>query len=80
MRNRFHTISDGQYANLLYKHFGKKRVLQELEEFFALPMVPRYGGGIGVTRLMKNYNALKKCELMPYQTTHLKNKNLFQTS
>jgi len=80
MRNRFHSISDGQYADLLYKHFGKERVLKELEEFFALPMATRYGGGIGVTRLMKNYKTLKECTTMPYQTTHRKNKNLFQTS
>ena len=32
MRNQFHTISDGEYANLLFNHFGKKRVEDELEE------------------------------------------------
>jgi len=31
MRDTFHTISDGEYANLLYKLFGKERVEKELE-------------------------------------------------
>ena len=31
MREQFHNISDGQYANLLYNHFGKKRVEDELD-------------------------------------------------
>ena len=33
MRETFHTISDGQYAGLLYKLFGKERVEKELDEF-----------------------------------------------
>lgn len=53
MRKRFHTISDGGYAKLLYQKFGKKRVERELEEFLSLKFFPRYGGGIGMTRLMK---------------------------
>jgi aspartyl/asparaginyl-tRNA synthetase len=59
MRKSFYSISNGEYANLLYKYFGKKRVIKELEEFLALPMFQRYGGGIGVTRLIKNYKQLK---------------------
>ena len=73
MRNRFHSISEGEYANLLYNHFGKERVTQELEDFLALPMIERYGGGIGVTRLIKNYKALKACKATEY-------KNLNQNS
>ena len=53
MRNTFHTISDGQYAELLYKLFGKERVEKELEEFLEFDFFPRSGGGIGVQRLMK---------------------------
>lgn len=53
MRARFHTISGGGYADLLYGLFGKARVERELEEFLALPFFPRYGGGIGMTRLMR---------------------------
>ena len=53
MRETFHTISDGEYANLLYKLFGKERVEKELEEFLEFDFFPRSGGGIGVTRIMQ---------------------------
>ncbi len=53
MRNNFNTISNGEYAKLLYSHFGKERVEKELEEYFSIPMFPRFGGGIGVTRLIR---------------------------
>ena len=53
MRETFHTISDGQYAELLYKLFGKERVEKELEEFLEFDFFPRSGGGIGVTRIMQ---------------------------
>ena len=52
MRNTFHTISDGGYAELLYKLFGKERVEKELEEFLEFDFFPRSGGGIGMQRLM----------------------------
>jgi len=53
MRETFHTISDGGYADLLYKLFGKERVEKELEEFLKFDFFPRSGGGIGVQRLMQ---------------------------
>ena len=53
MREQFHTISDGEYANLLYNHFGNKRVEDELEEYLSLDMFERFGGGIGITRLSR---------------------------
>ena len=53
MRETFHTISEGQYAELLYKLFGKERVEKELEEFLEFDFFPRSGGGIGVTRIMQ---------------------------
>ena len=52
MRSQFHTISDGEYANLLYDKFGKERVEKELEEFLSHDFFPRFGGGIGISRLM----------------------------
>lgn len=52
MRQLFHTISEGGYAGKLYDLFGKDRVEKELEEFLSLDFFPRFGGGIGVTRLM----------------------------
>ena len=59
MRDMFHTISDGIYANLLYDKFGKNRVEEELNEFLAHDFIPRVGGGIGMTRFIRakqNYN------------------------
>ena len=61
MREQFHNISDGEYANLLFNHFGKKRVEDELEEYLSLDMFERFGGGIGVTRMvsaMKSHGLL----------------------
>lgn len=52
MRQQFHTISNGNYAALLYKLFGKDRVEDELERFLSHDFLPRYGGGIGMTRLI----------------------------
>lgn len=61
MREQFHSISDGKYAGLLYKLFSKERVEKELEEFLSLPFFPRFGGGIGLTRLI---DAMKKSNLL----------------
>jgi aspartyl/asparaginyl-tRNA synthetase len=57
MRDAFHTISEGKYAQKLFDLFGKERVEKELEEFLELDFFPRSGGGIGVTRMI---NAVKK--------------------
>lgn len=54
MKERFSTISGGEYADLLYNKFGKDRVLNELEDFLKLDMIKRSGGGIGVSRLVKS--------------------------
>ena len=53
MRNTFETISNGEYAQLLYDLFGKDRVQKELDEFLKFEFFPRVGGGIGVTRMIK---------------------------
>ena len=53
MRKQFYTISDGEYSNLLFNHFGRKRVEDELEEYLELDMFERFGGGIGVTRMVR---------------------------
>lgn len=61
MRKQFETISEGGYAGLLYKLFGKDRVTAELDDFLKLDFKPRFGGGIGVTRLidgLKKYNLI----------------------
>jgi len=53
MRYYFDTISDGGYKKKLYDLFGKERVEKELEEYFDNKFFPRFGGGIGVTRLIR---------------------------
>jgi aspartyl/asparaginyl-tRNA synthetase len=58
MRNLFYTISDGKYAGKLFELFGKERVEKELDEFLNLDYFPRFGGGIGMTRLSRAYKML----------------------
>ena len=53
MRHMFETISDGGYKEKLYDLFGKDRVEKELDEYFDNDFFPRFGGGIGVTRLIR---------------------------
>lgn len=59
MKERFDTISDGGYANLLFEKFGKERVENELNEFLSLEFFPRFGGGIGMTRMVRALESLK---------------------
>ena len=59
MRHTFHTISDGEYAGLISKLFGKERVEEELEEFLKFDFFPRAGGGIGMTRMISALDRLK---------------------
>ena len=54
MRNSFATISDGEYAELIYAHFGKERVDKELDVFLSNRFMTRSGGGIGLTRLISS--------------------------
>lgn len=53
MRELFHTISDGQYSQRLFDLFGKERVMKELDEFLSLDFFPRFGAGVGLTRMMR---------------------------
>jgi len=53
MRKSFHSISDGQYSQLLFDKFGEERVEQELEDFLELPMIERWGFGMGISRLIR---------------------------
>ncbi len=48
----FHSVSNGEYAQLLFDKFGKDRVIKELEDYLSFDFFKRCGGGIGVTRLM----------------------------
>lgn len=53
MRENFFTISNGQYAKLLFSAFGEERVMAELNDYLSLPMFERFGAGIGVTRMAR---------------------------
>ena len=53
MYEKFHTISNGEYAKLLYNKFGEERIKHELDSFLKLKFFPRFGGGIGMTRLIR---------------------------
>ena len=55
MRNMFYTIENGSYSAKLFELFGKERVEVELEEFLSHKFFPRFGGGIGMTRLARAY-------------------------
>lgn len=63
MRRQFYAISQGQYAGLLFNAFGRHRVETELEAYLALPMTPRFGGGIGMTRMARAMALLKGDDL-----------------
>jgi aspartyl/asparaginyl-tRNA synthetase len=60
MKEMFYTIENGRYANKLFELFGKDRVEKELEEFLSFKFFPRYGGGIGMTRLARAYELNQK--------------------
>lgn len=66
MRDNFFTISGGQYAQLLFSAFGEERVMKELDEYLSLSSFPRFGAGVGVTRMAR---AMKLAGLLenPYE-------------
>ena len=53
MRDDFLSISGGDYAKLLFNLFGKHRVMEEMQAYLSLKMFERFGGGIGVTRMVR---------------------------
>lgn len=59
MKYMFYNISDGGYAEKLFELFGKERVEKELEEFLEFDFFPRFGAGIGMTRMARAYNLNK---------------------
>ena len=61
MREQFLTISDGGYSSLLYDKFSKERVDREMDEFLDRDFFPRYGGGIGISRMI---SAMEKSNLL----------------
>ena len=63
MREMFYSIEDGGYSQKLFDLFGKERVEKELEEFLSMDFFPRFGGGIGMTRLARAYELLQQEQL-----------------
>jgi aspartyl/asparaginyl-tRNA synthetase len=59
MKEMFYTIENGGYAGKLFELFGKDRVEAELEKFLSFDFFPRFGGGIGMTRLARAYELMK---------------------
>jgi len=59
MKHNFYNIEEGQYCAKLFELFGKDRVEAELEEFLGLNFFPRFGGGIGLTRLARAFELLQ---------------------
>lgn len=53
MRKTFFEIEEGRYADKLFSLFGYDRVMDELNEFLSYDFIPRVGGGIGITRLIR---------------------------
>ena len=58
MREMFYTIENGGYCNKLFELFGKERVEKELEDFLSLNFFPRYGAGVGLTRMARAYQLM----------------------
>lgn len=59
MREMFYSIEDGKYCQKLFELFGRERVEKELEEFLSHDFFPRFGAGIGMTRLARAYELLQ---------------------
>ena len=53
MKEMFKAISDGEYANILHNKFSEERVGKEMERFLEHDFIPRVGGGIGMTRMIR---------------------------
>ena len=60
MRHMFYTIENGEYSNKLFELFGKERVEEELDQFLSYKFFPRFGGGIGMSRLLRAYELMKQ--------------------
>jgi aspartyl/asparaginyl-tRNA synthetase len=58
MREMFYTIENGGYANKLFELFGQERVEKELNDFLSFNFFPRFGGGVGMTRLARAYELM----------------------
>lgn len=53
MKETFFSLEGNKYSEKLFELFGHDRVIEELNEFLANKFIPRVGGGIGITRLIR---------------------------
>lgn len=53
MRETFFSIENGKYADKIFELFGYGRTIEELDEFLKNKFIPRVGGGIGITRMIR---------------------------
>lgn len=60
MRYNFYNVEKGEYCKKLFELFSEERVEKELEDFLSFEFFDRFGGGIGMTRLMRAYSLLKE--------------------
>ena len=60
MKDMFLNITEGGYAAKMYELFGEERVNAELEEFLKHDFFPRFGGGIGMTRMARAWELLQE--------------------
>ena len=60
MKHLFETITDGGYAAKLFELFGEERVRKELDAFLEFDFFPRFGGGIGLTRMARAMELLQQ--------------------
>jgi len=54
MLQMFNDLEDGEYKQHLYNRFSQERVDREVAEYLEYDMFPRFGGGLGVTRLIRS--------------------------
>jgi len=59
MRKMLDNLESGEYKQLLYRQFGQERVDAEVETFLSLNMSARFGGGLGLTRLLHSLKTEK---------------------
>lgn len=53
MRTNICLQDEGNYLRTMYEYFGKERVDTEIEEYFDYDFIPRCGGGLGMSRIIR---------------------------
>lgn len=53
MKKQITKQDSGEYIKAMYKHFGKDRVDKEINEYLDYKFIPRCGGGLGMSRIIR---------------------------